>query len=466
MFVSIIFWTYLFICSFFQLEQSPSWFFSTPAGSASTRDIALSNAYGFAAGVLSPQVITRLPSSTVAYNAMPSSSMKDPTALGLEALEPLIEMLDKGEMEQDLFSTERFPHLDLRHINVKVKAHYTMNGTMANAPAIDDYDTVLSLAKISANAYVSDPELVSASWYSVDPFFREDGFGWDESAIRGYVYTNPSKTLVIMAIKGTSTAIFDGSGHTAAADKFNDNLMFSCCCARVDFSWDTVCPCFRSNSTCEQECLVEYAKRVRSFPFKKNTTIPMGNGLSGDGIRTMEMADIYPVYYYQAVKIYQQLKRDYPDATIWLTGHSLGGSLASLLAMTYPGTAAVAFSAPGERLFAERLGLLPLRTEKNEDIFQELMQSLPIFHIYNTADPIPYGKCSGIWSLCYLAGYAMETRCHLGHVCEYDIGPGKPFDLKKHKLGYLIEKIIMADYPLPTCRVQSDCFDCKDWTFA
>ena len=31
--------------------------------------------------------------------------------------------------------------------------------------------------------------------------------------------------------------------------------MFSCCCARVDFSWSPVCDCFAGGYKCEQTCL-------------------------------------------------------------------------------------------------------------------------------------------------------------------------------------------------------------------
>jgi lipase ATG15 len=34
-----------------------------------------------------------------------------------------------------------------------------------------------------------------------------------------------------------------------------DNLLFSCCCARVDFSWSTVCDCYAGGYKCEQTCL-------------------------------------------------------------------------------------------------------------------------------------------------------------------------------------------------------------------
>lgn len=434
-----------------------------PKKDSFSSNLCLSRAYGFNSGTLSPQVITQLQSSVLNTKVLLTPT-EDPAAFSAEPLQSIIDIVDEEMEDQESSEVEGISDFDLGKITVKVKTHRSLDNSVIDIPAVDNYDTVLSLAKISANAYVEDPELSSASWYSVDPFLKEDGFGWDESAIRGYVYTNPEKTLVIMAIKGTSTMIFDRSGHTAGADKFNDNLMFSCCCARVDFSWDTVCPCFQNNSTCKQECLVEYSRKTRSFPFKKNITL-LSDSLNENRTRTLEVTNIYPVYYYQAIKIYEQLKKDYPNATIWLTGHSLGGSLASLLAITYPGTAAVAFSAPGERLFAERLGLLPERRKNNTEMLDKLMQSLPIFHIYNTADPIPYGKCTGIWSLCYIAGYAMETKCHLGQVCEYDIGSGLPFDLQKHKLKYLIQNIIMAGHSPPPCRVQSDCFDCKGWNF-
>ena len=45
-----------------------------------------------------------------------------------------------------------------------------------------------------------------------------------------------------------------------------------------------------------------------------------------------------------------------PHSNIWVIGHSLGGSLASLVGITY-GAPVVTFEAPGERLAASRLHL-------------------------------------------------------------------------------------------------------------
>ena len=38
-------------------------------------------------------------------------------------------------------------------------------------------------------------------------------------------------------------------------NKFNDNLLFSCCCARIDWTWTTVCGCYRGGWKCHQNCL-------------------------------------------------------------------------------------------------------------------------------------------------------------------------------------------------------------------
>jgi len=46
----------------------------------------------------------------------------------------------------------------------------------------------------------------------------------------------------------------------------------------------------------------------------------------------------------------------FPHANIWVIGHSLGGSLASLVGITF-GVPVVTFEPPGERMAAKRLHL-------------------------------------------------------------------------------------------------------------
>ena len=54
--------------------------------------------------------------------------------------------------------------------------------------------------------------------------------------------------------------------------------------------------------------------------------------------------------------LYYNLTYLYPDANIWITGHSLGGALASLLGATF-GAPVVTFESPGDKLASQRLHL-------------------------------------------------------------------------------------------------------------
>ena len=46
-----------------------------------------------------------------------------------------------------------------------------------------------------------------------------------------------------------------GGGPTSKKDKLNDNLLWSCCCARVDWTWTTVCGCYSGPNKCDRNCL-------------------------------------------------------------------------------------------------------------------------------------------------------------------------------------------------------------------
>ena len=123
----------------------------------------------------------------------------------------------------------------------------------------------------------------------------------------------------------------------------------------------------------------------------------------------------------------------FPDANIWLTGHSLGGALAALLGSTF-GVPAVAFESPGELLAASRLHL-PLPPKS------------PITHVYHNADPIPQGACTGIGSVCAQSGYALETRCHMGKKIVYNTMGEYGWhasDVRKHTIRE-VATIIIAD---------------------
>ncbi|KAL6305303.1 alpha/beta-hydrolase [Sparassis latifolia] len=307
-------------------------------------------------------------------------------------------------------------------------------------PDVEDKHTISQLARMTGNAYAL-PE--QKNWYDMDPAWNTSfPFGWEDSAdgFRGHVFVSSMSNTVVLAIKGTTL-----QGPTSKKDKFNDNLLFSCCCARVDLSWifSTVCRCYAYKWRCDNTCLRD--------------------ALVQDSL-----------FYNIGVGLVNNLTDLYPTANIWLVGHSLGGSLASLLGTTF-GLPSVAFESPGERLAAQRLHL-PLPPSSDS---VTAYGSAPVTHVYHNADPIPQGACTGPYSLCTQAGYALETRCHLGRSIVYDtVGKlGWRVDVATHRIAQVITKVIEADLDsgwvgedgiereVPIAREEVDCVDCYKWEF-
>ncbi|EJD05870.1 alpha/beta-hydrolase [Fomitiporia mediterranea MF3/22] len=296
-------------------------------------------------------------------------------------------------------------------------------------PDIENRHTLQQLAMMSGNAYALPGR---KNWYDLDGAWNESfPFGWEDTAdgFRGHIFASSDNSTIILSIKGTTI-----QGPTSKKDKFNDNLLFSCCCARVDISWifSTVCDCFSKHWRCDNTCLSE--------------------ALMKDSL-----------FYSVGVNLYRNLTSLYPSANIWLTGHSLGGALAALLGTTF-GVPSVAFESPGELLAAQRLHLsLPPQT--------------PVTHVYHNADPIPQGACTGIGSVCAQSGYALETTCHLGKKIVYDTMGAygwRASDVTKHTIREIVT-VVLADerewepgrhVPLAVDE-DPDCLDseCYKWEF-
>ncbi|KAG0244843.1 putative lipase atg15 [Mortierella sp. GBA43] len=194
----------------------------------------------------------------------------------------------------------------------------------------------------------------------------------------------------------------------------------------VDRTWRPVCDCNTEGYNCDQKCVEQ-------------------------SVNSEE------VYYDMAMALHDTTQDLYPNATVWMTGHSLGGGLASLVGLTF-GTPTVTFQMPGDRLAAQRLHLpMPPAIDWND---------IPLFHFGHTADPVFQGVCNGRTSTCYLSGFAMESKCHTGRTCVYD--PVKEdnwgVDIRKHRLMDTIEGVLKVK-EVPVCKVEEDCEDCKDWTF-
>ncbi|RYF33674.1 MAG: hypothetical protein EOO38_30020 [Cytophagaceae bacterium] len=121
-------------------------------------------------------------------------------------------------------------------------------------PDVEDKETIINLAYMSEDAYKvgrDDPE-----WLDVDEQYNSSiPFGWDDSGIRGHVFSDDTNSTIILAVKGTTVAMFEGNG-TSGHDKENDNLMGSCCCGQGgSYLWRKVCDCQTGTYTCDQQCV-------------------------------------------------------------------------------------------------------------------------------------------------------------------------------------------------------------------
>jgi putative lipase involved disintegration of autophagic bodies len=176
-------------------------------------------------------------------------------------------------------------HAARQQLRLRPKQNYAQswrvdwNEDEIDGPDVRDRETLLLLAKMTNDAYLSPGEsgwydlgenwnavciisiLSDVSWHTID--FRHHRsqsypFGWEPDAdgFRGHIFATPDNSTVVLSIKGTSPKVL-GGGPTSKKDKLNDNLLWSCCCARVDWSWTPVCGCYSGSNKCDQDCLEE-----------------------------------------------------------------------------------------------------------------------------------------------------------------------------------------------------------------
>ncbi|KDQ18696.1 hypothetical protein BOTBODRAFT_29072 [Botryobasidium botryosum FD-172 SS1] len=328
-------------------------------------------------------------------------------------------------------SQEAFKSARLRSLRKQESQNVDWDEDEVDGPDVTDRATLLELAKMTYDSYITpaDPD-----WYEIgDEWTTHYPFGWEPEAdgFRGYVFATEDNSTVVVSIKGTSAAIFGGGGPTARKDKLNDNLLFSCCCARVGWSWTPACGCFAGGWKCDADC-VEQA-------------------LQDDSL-------FYPI----GTNLYNNITYMYPTANIWLTGHSLGGALSALLGATF-GAPVVAFEAPGDRMAARRLHL------------PSPPSNLHITHVFHNGDPIAMGTCNGPLSACSIGGYALESRCHQGRRIIFDtVGKwGWSVDIRTHVIKVVIDQLLTngtwteedgSEIP-PLMDEEEDCTECYSWDY-
>ena len=301
-----------------------------------------------------------------------------------------------------------------------------------SGPNTTDKETVVSLAKMSWNAYNIEPK--TGEWQDeTGRFNHTQGFGWEGDSLRGHIFANKDNSTVVIALKGTSPAVFDGA-ETTTNDKVNDNLFFGCCCGQGgQYLWHPVCDCMTAAYTCNQTCLVKALREENR-------------------------------YYAASIELYGNVTELYPTSNIWLAGHSLGGSTSALLGLTF-GLPATTFEAPGEALAAARLGLTsPPGAHPSAPQTRKYTGAV---HFGHTADPIFMGSCNAATSACTLGGYSMQTECHTGCVARYDTVADKGWrvGVGYHKIRSVVHDVLEAYDEVPPCVPDEECVDCFNWKY-
>jgi lipase ATG15 len=299
-------------------------------------------------------------------------------------------------------------------------------------PNVTDKASVITFARMAANAYILEPN--TGNWEDVKGGFNyTQDFGWQADGLRGHIFADTKNETVVIGLKGTSPALFDGT-ETTTNDKINDNLFFSCCCGQGgQYLWRQVCDCQASVYSCNSTCLVGALR-------KKNR------------------------YYYAARDLYHNVTALYPNAEVWMAGHSLGGALSSFISLTY-GHPAITFESVPDAMPASRLGL-PVPPGHEIGSMQKRGMTA-VHHFGHSADPIFMGSCNQAGSACTLGGYAMESVCHTGKKCVYDTVAdfGWRVGIGTHKIVNVIKQVLEKYDEPAKCEQYADCTDCFNWEF-
>lgn len=107
---------------------------------------------------------------------------------------------------------------------------------------------------------------------------------------------------------------------------------------------------------------------------------------------------------------------------------------------------------------------MPVPPGARQDIPQA-RQNTGAFHFGHTADPVYIGTCHGATASCSFAGYALESACHTGQECVYDVVADKGWrvGIGTHRIRSVINDVILQYDDVPQCVSTPECRDCAKW---
>lgn len=307
-----------------------------------------------------------------------------------------------------------------------------------NGNLIINYENILDLAKMANNAYLHPQD---SNWLNTSLQEIHD-ISLNNESLQVYLLRDSQLETNVITIKGTSLYwnypfnsdiyhdIYTNTcpkdkdlyiDSTYYSDKYNDNLYFSCCYYKQSNLFDH---CNNCNNDKSDACCLDCYNQTRHFELN---------------------------YLNIGSKIIDNLQKtiDFNEEIIF-TGHSLGGAVASLLAIKY-NKIGVGFQSPGDKHYANMI---------NMDY-----SNSRIYHFGHNADPIYMGDCG---STCNFLGYNLYTKCHIGKSCIYNAKDKLKIreSLWNHRIHYVIDNIIsLWQNDMPECLDVKDCNDCENWSY-
>jgi lipase ATG15 len=333
-------------------------------------------------------------------------------------------------------------------LNLTLKYTYASKFLDSKGDLVINYENILDLANMASNAYINPQD---SNWINTNLQEIHD-ISLNSDSLRVYLFRNQTLKTNVIAIKGTTLywgysldntcSINNNTDNTDNVyidstyynDKINDNLYFSCCYYKQSNLFEH----------CDDNCQDNYNNYINDYNNYINDykcCLKCYNNSKNLDLNYLNIGS----------EIINNLQKTVNfNEEIIFTGHSLGGAVASLLAVKYH-KVGVGFQSPGDKHYANMINM----DYKNSRIY----------HFGHDADPIFMGDCG---STCNLLGYNIYTKCHIGKSCIYNakdkLNIGE--SLWNHRINFVINNIISQwQNDMPECLTINDCNDCENWKY-
>lgn len=313
------------------------------------------------------------------------------------------------------------------------------------------YKLVYDLAIMSNNVYTY---INQSNWINLPNYTVRDITN-DNNTVKSFYFNNKESGVNVISFKGTSTLLglqenkdlpVNNIFSSTYTDRFNDNLYFSCCFYKQSNLFNQS-QCEINENTSNEDVIRLQATPPINFT-NIITNIITNKNICSDNCYKNSI-DFSLNYINIARDIVEKIKNDIDFEKVIFTGHSLGGTIATIMGILYNKTS-ISFQSPGDKHYLDLIGL---KAHENT------------YHFGHDADPIFLGSCG---NTCWTFGYNIYTKCHSGYTCLYNAKKKLRYteSILNHRIDYIIKNIIPHwENDFPKCVQNTDCLDCESWSY-